>query len=239
LELAELAEVVDAIFEGFEVAVEHGAGTTAAELVPLLVEFEPFSSGFLAAGDGFTDFGAEDFGTAAGEGIEAGVFEGLEDLGDGEFSDTGEVEDFDGGEAFELELGADGFEGGQHIGVVGEGEGGVEAADDMEFGDPDLEGFAGFLDHFIDGEFESVLVTFFAGEGAELAAEDAVIGIIDVAVDDVAGARLVALAVGEVGEAADGGDIGVLQEVECLLFGEALAVVDFIGDGAEDLAYQG
>lgn len=236
LQLAEVVEVIDAVFERFEVAVEHGAGATTAELVPLLVEVEPFLGGFFAAGDGFADFGAEDFGAAAGEGVEPGFFEGLEDLGDWEFSDAGEVEDFDGGEAFELELGADGFEGFQHIGVVGEGEGGVEAADDMEFCDSDLEGFAGFLDHFIDGEFEAVLVTFFAGEGAELATEDAVIGVIDVAVDDIAGAGVVTLAVGEVGEAADGGDIGVLQEEEGVLFGDALAGVDFIGDGAEDLA---
>ena len=50
------------------------------------------------------------------------------------------MEDFDGGEAFELQTRIEFFQRSQHAGVVAEGNGGMEAADDVQFGDADAEG---------------------------------------------------------------------------------------------------
>ena len=88
LELAEAAEVVDAVLWGFEVAVEHGAGAAASDEVPEAVDVEPFFCGFFAAADLVADGGVEDFCAAAGEGVEAGFFECVEGVGDGDAGDA-------------------------------------------------------------------------------------------------------------------------------------------------------
>ena len=42
-------------------------------------------------------------------------------------------------------------------------------------------------DDFVDRLFESVRVAFLGGEGAKLAGEDADVGVVDVAIEDVGG----------------------------------------------------
>ena len=66
----------------------------------------------------------------------------------------------------------------------------MQSADDVQFGDAQLQRLARLVDNFLNGELEAVGVAFLLREGAELAGENAVIGIVDVAVDDVAGAVL-------------------------------------------------
>ena len=52
-----------------------------------------------------TDFLAENFRAAAGERIEAGVLQFNQRLLDGFFREPGEVQNFNGGETFEMQLG--------------------------------------------------------------------------------------------------------------------------------------
>ena len=80
----------------------------------------------------------------------------------------------------------------------------MQAADDVQFRDADFQGFARFFDDFFDGKLETIGVAFFTGKGAELAGENAVIGIIDVAVDDVAGAIADFALAHEIRDGADG-----------------------------------
>ena len=70
LEFAELAEVMDPIFRGFDVAVEHGAGALTAEAMPLTMYVEVFLGGLFSFGDRGADFFAEDFCSPAGERVE-------------------------------------------------------------------------------------------------------------------------------------------------------------------------
>ena len=62
-----------------------------------------FLGGFLALGDGATDFLAENFRAAAGERIEAGGLQFDQRLLDGFFREPGEVQNFNGGETFEVQ----------------------------------------------------------------------------------------------------------------------------------------
>lgn len=239
LEFAEAAEVVDAVGVGFEVAVEHGAGTSATHAVPGSMDVEVFLGGFLAAGDLGTDGGGKDFGAAAGERVETGFAEFGEGIGDGFTGEPGEVEDFDGGEALQLESGVELFEGAEEVEVIGEGEGGVETADDMEFGDAEFEGLSGLFDHGFGGELEAVGVAFFAGEGAELAGEDAVVGVVEVAIDEVGGEVTDLALAGEVGEGAEGVEVGMGEELEGVGVGETLAGGHAFGEGEEFTAGEG
>ncbi len=76
---------------------------------------EIFRGGFFATRDGFADFRAEDFRAAAGERVQAGFVEFGEDFRDGFLGQPGEVQDFNGGETFELQADIDCFQRPQHV----------------------------------------------------------------------------------------------------------------------------
>ena len=73
LQVAQLAQVIHAVGERLDVAVEHGAGAAPPQPMPGAMDVEIFLGGFLALGDRGADFLAEDLRAAAGERIEAGV----------------------------------------------------------------------------------------------------------------------------------------------------------------------
>src|SRR5579863_753900 len=103
----------------------------------------------------------------------------------------------------------------------------MQAADDVEFGDAEFKGVAGFFDDFFDGKLEAVGIALFAGESAELATENAVVGVVDVAIDDVAGAITVFAAALDIRDCAEGVEIGGLEELLGVSVGDSLAGVDF------------
>src|SRR5262245_26807809 len=74
----------------------------------------------------------------------------------------------------------------KQVGVIAERQGWMESADDVQFGDPKVKRFAGFLNNFINRKLETIRVALFTGKGAELAAENAIIRIIDIAINDIA-----------------------------------------------------
>ena len=121
----------------------------------------------------------------------------------------------------------------QHAGVVAEGQGRVQPTDDVQFGDAQAKRLAGLLDDFLDGELEAVGVALLAGEGAELAVQDAVVRVVDVTVDDVAGAVAHFALPGEVGDRADGIQLFALKKAEGVGLGDPLAGGDFIIKVAE------
>jgi hypothetical protein len=79
---------------------------------------------------------------------------------------------------------------------------------------PQEQSLASFLHDFFDGKLEAIGIPLFAGERAELAAQDAVIGVIDVPIDDVAGAigrRAQAHLPGKISDGANGLQILALE----------------------------
>lgn len=83
----------------------------------------------------------------------------------------------------------------------------MQSADDVQFRDAEFQRLARLLDHLRDGQLEAVRVAFLAREGAELAGEDAVVRVVDVAVDDVAGMVTHLLLPREIGDGAEGVEV--------------------------------
>src|SRR5208282_6341812 len=86
----------------------------------------------------------------------------------------------------------------------------------------------GLGDDFLDGELEAVGVALLAGKGTELAAQDAIIRVVDVAVDDVAGATAGFALASEVGDGANGVEVLALEEAERVGLGNSLAGGDLV-----------
>src|SRR4026209_2391786 len=133
------------------------------------------------------------------------------------------MEYFDGREAFQLKARVKLLQRAQHVRVIAEGQRRVQPADDMHLGDADGQRLAGLLHNLLDGMLEAVGVTFLAGEGAELAGEDAVVRVVDVAVDDVAGAIAGLSPANEVRDSAGGVEILALEQPQGVFVGNALA----------------
>ena len=233
LQGAQLAQVVHAVGQGLDMAEEHGARAAAAQAMPGAMDIEVFFGGFLAAGDGGADFLAEDLRAAAGEGIEAGFLQGAQRVGDGFLRQPGQVQDLDGREALQLQPRVQRAQRLEHVGVVAERQGGVQPADDVQLGDAQAQRLAGLGDDFLDAKLEAVGVALLAGEGAELAAQDAVVRVVDVAVDDVAGAAARFALASEVGDGADGVEVFALEQAESVGLGDPLAGGDLVIEVAE------
>ena len=228
-----MAQVIHPVGERFDMAVEHGAGAAAAQAMPGAVDVEVFFGRLLAPGDGGADFLAEDLRAAAGEGIEPGLFQGAQGFGDGLLRQPGQVQHLNRGEALQLQPGIQRAQRLKHVGVVAERQGGMQPAHNVQFGDAQAQRLAGLLDDLLDGELEAVGVALLAGEGAELAAQDAVVRVVDVAVDDVAGAAAHFALPGEVGDGADGVQVFALEKAKRVGFGDPLAGGDLVIEVAE------
>ena len=96
------------------------------------------------------------------------------------------MQNLDGGKTFQLQPRVQCAQRLQHVRVVSERQRWVQPADNVQFRDAQTQRFPGLLDDFLDGELESVRIALLARKGAELAAQDAVIRVIDVAVENVA-----------------------------------------------------
>src|SRR5437764_12859653 len=78
LHLAEMAQMIDALSERLDVAIEHRAGATAAHLVPDAMYIEPFGGRFFAATDLLAHNRIENFGAPAGDRAETGFAQSLQ-----------------------------------------------------------------------------------------------------------------------------------------------------------------
>ena len=205
--MAQLDEVRHALGGSFDVAVEHGRIGVDTEAVGGAMDFEPFVGADFSF-EGFVMHAVvEDFGAAAGHAAQAGFTKGGQNVADAHAGDAAQVNDLDGGEGFDVELGAGGANAAEHVEVVIEFEPGVEAADDVDFGRAGVGGFSRGRDHLLDGHFVRALFAALAVEGAELAREGAHIGVIDVPVAVVKNLVAVKPAADEIGETADAVDV--------------------------------
>src|SRR5438128_972306 len=65
LQFAQFAQMVNAMSQGLDVPVEHGAGAAAAHLVPSAVNIEPFRGRFFSAADRIAHNRIKNLGAAA------------------------------------------------------------------------------------------------------------------------------------------------------------------------------
>src|SRR5213075_2107283 len=109
LQLAQLAQMVDAIGERLNVAIEHRAGSASAKLVPGAVNVEIFGGGFLAFGDGGAHVLAKNLGAAARKRIQTRGAQLDEGVLDGLAREPGEMQNFNRRKAFQLQAPSSAF----------------------------------------------------------------------------------------------------------------------------------
>ena len=109
----------------------------------------------------------------------------------------------------------------------------MQSADDVQFRDANFQGLARFLHNFLDGKLEAVGVAFFAREGTKLARQNAVVRIIDVAVDDEAGAVADFFLPRKIRDRAKRVQILRFKQPKRIGFGNAFTRDDFVVDVAE------
>ena len=91
LQRAQLPQMIHAVGERFDMAVEHGAGAALAQTVPGAVDIQIFLGGFFSLGDLRADFLAENFRAAPGERVQAGGLQFGERFQNGFLGEPGEV----------------------------------------------------------------------------------------------------------------------------------------------------
>src|SRR5690242_13417094 len=96
------------------------------------------------------------------------------------------MEYLNGGETLQLQSRVQRAQSPEHVGVVAERQGWMQTAYDMQLGDAQAQRITGFGGDFFHGELKTVGIAFFSGESAELAAQDAIIRVVDVTIDDIA-----------------------------------------------------
>ena len=116
----------------------------------------------------------------------------------------------------------------EHAGVIAEGQGRMQSADDVQFSDAERERLARLLHNLFDGQLKAVGVAFLARERAELARQDAIIRVVDVAVDDVAGAVAGFFLARQIGDGADGVQVLRFKQPERVGLGNAFAGGDLV-----------
>src|SRR6266545_103568 len=230
--------MIHPVRERLDMAVEHRAGAATAHLMPRPVNVQIFLGRFLAPGDGRADFLAKNFRATAGQRIQTGLAQFAERFLDRLFGQPRQVQNFNGRETFQLQPCIERAQTAEHVHVITERQGRMQSADDVQLGDPDGQRLARFLDHLRNRQLEAVLVAFLAGERAELAAQDAVVRIVDVAVDDVAGATAVLALVDKIRNGADGVQVFALEKPQGVGLGNPVAGGDFVADIAQLAALQ-
>src|SRR5262245_38692773 len=99
----------------------------------------------------------------------------------------------------------------------------MQSAHDVQFSDSEVQSFASFLDNLFNGKLETIRISLLSSEGTELATQDAVIVIIEVTIDNVAGPIANLSLSGEVGDGSHGVQILALEKAQRIGFGNSLA----------------
>src|SRR5437879_8676831 len=114
----------------------------------------------------------------------------------------------------------------------------MQSADNVQLGNAQRQRLARFLHDLVSAQLEAVFVAFLAGERAELAAQDAVVRIVDVAVDDVAGAAPILALVHKIRDGADGVEVFALEQPQGVGLGHPFAGDHFVVEVAQIAALE-
>ena len=109
----------------------------------------------------------------------------------------------------------------------------MQSADDVQFRDAEFQRFARLLDHLRDAQLEPIRITLLARERAELTREDAVIRVVDVPVDDVAGAIADFLLPREISDGAKRVEVFGFKQPQRVGFGNAFTGGDLVVEVAQ------
>src|SRR6266571_5540424 len=114
----------------------------------------------------------------------------------------------------------------------------MQSADNVQLGDAQRQRLARFLRDLVNAQLEAVFVAFLAGERAELAAQDAIVRVVDVAVEDVAGAAPILALVHKIRDGADGVEVFALEQPQGVGLGHPFAGDHFVVEVAQIAALE-
>src|SRR5882672_6039407 len=109
----------------------------------------------------------------------------------------------------------------------------MQATDDVQFGDAKMQRLARHLHNLLDRVLKPIRIAFFAGESAKLAAQDAVVGIVDVTIENVACAVSVFALPHEIGNGPKTIQVLALEKPECIGLGNTLSRDNLLVDVAQ------
>src|SRR4051812_7837673 len=99
-----------------------------------------------------------------------------------------------------------------------------------------MQSFTRFLDNLLYRQLEAISIALLSSEGTKLATEDAVIRIVDVAIDNVAGAVADFFLAHEIGNRPDGIQVFAFKKAQRILFGNAFSSDNFLVEVAQRAA---
>ena len=137
---------------------------------------------------------------------------------------------FDGGKSLDVKIGIERAQPAQQFEIPILLQGGMQPADHVHFGDAEPSASSTPRDDFIDRLLESVGVALFRGESAELAGENADVGVVDVTIVDVGGVVAVLSLAHRARHDAERIEIIRSIERQSVLLGNPLPAFDFLRD---------
>jgi hypothetical protein len=99
----------------------------------------------------------------------------------------------------------------------------MQPADNVQFRYAQMEGFAGFLNNLLNGKLKTIGIPLLSRERTKLATQNAIVGIIDVTINDIAGPVADFSLPGEIGDRSDGVQILALEQPQRIGFGNSLS----------------
>ena len=152
LNAAEALKVIDAVAKLLAAAEHHGGGGAQAEGMGGAVHALPLIGGALEAGDAGANFVVEDFGSATGDGVKAGIAQPRDGVAHGQAGDLGDGKNLRRGKAVQVESREARLDGAQQIFVILEGQIGIEAPLHQDAGAAQGDGFFDFSKNGFQGE---------------------------------------------------------------------------------------
>ena len=205
---------LDALGQRLDVAEHHGAGRTAAQLVPDAMDFEPFVGQALVDGDGLADAVDQDLAAAAGQAAQAGVLEPLQHLAQRQLVELVEVPDLRRAEGVQVDLRDSApcrsrSSSSYHSSFKRR----VHAALHQDLIAAQGDRLLDLLVEHLARQDVGIGIAALAVEGAEVADGGADVGVVDVAVDVVGAIRLgMQPAADGVGGPAQGGQVAAVEQ---------------------------
>src|SRR5688572_22307820 len=185
LEGAELLEMIDAMTNGLTNSGHHRAGGTQAEFVSFAVNHKPFFAAALQGTDVVSHFVIQNFAAAARHGVQTCRFQPLEGLSDCQFGNPRDIQNLGWREAMAVNR-VTRLNSRQEILVIIDLQIRMNAALHQDTGATESDRFFDlFVDHMIRKNV-SLRVALYPVERTERAKLLADIGVVDVAIDDIA-----------------------------------------------------
>ncbi len=185
LDFAEQQQLIDPVLGSFDVSVHQRGGAANAAAMRGADDLLPLLGGEFVARKHEADVVVENLGGRSRQSVEAIVAQHAQIIFERHAGEFDAVDDLHGRESVNVHAGYGLLYRAQNVAIVERRQAVRQAALNADFGGADFPGFDGLLRDLLEAEEVGVGFARAAAEGAELAADEADIGEIDIAIDDV------------------------------------------------------